>query len=119
MDLDVFHRTIKTLLARRRREFLRNTYLELVQDTPAEGDALRAKHGSKPTRTRKVLYLEGRALSDFLQRGSTWGECDSLQLVRQKSHSLPTTKVPSREEPVSEEDLILYAQTYVPAMPIL
>ncbi|CAN8062292.1 unnamed protein product [Agarophyton chilense] len=115
MFVDGLDPAIKALVARRREEKRRMSYLELVQYAQAEVDSLRAR---QPTgrRLSKVLHAEVSSPSlSLLNRGVVGTDHDNVQFTWNDDYSMATTDLPTTSVETSEGDLAFFGGTIVTA----
>ncbi|CAN8076685.1 unnamed protein product [Agarophyton chilense] len=104
---------IRTLVARRREDRPKATYLKLVQFARAEGEALRARTPGSRVRFSKALMLQpGTASASMIDEQASRRDYDNVQLAHSDVHSIPTTELPStldESQYVIEDGTLLYA----------
>ncbi|CAN8065807.1 unnamed protein product [Agarophyton chilense] len=113
MFVDGLDPAIRTLVARRREDRPKATYLELVQFAGAEGEALRACTPGSGVTSAKALMLQPSTPSpSMIDEQAFRRDYDNVQLAHSDVHSLPTTELPStldESQYVIGDDTLLYA----------
>lgn len=99
MFIDELDPPIKTLVAHYREQHPKVTYLELIQFTRAEGEALRARDSSTQQNATRALRLQTGSSSICIGASDNPNlGYDKVQGIHQDGVLIPTTDLPSTTE---------------------